>query len=96
MLDARLSDDITLRCDALLDRIAATPVAPNAHALRVTLAECDAIERTLTDPKAICRLRDVRHWVRLAYDHTLHAYRPDQVRRNMLQALTAFGATPRV
>jgi len=95
MLDTRLSDDISLRCDALLDRIAATPAIPNAHALRVTLAECDAIEHTLTDPKAICRLRDVRHWARLAYGHTLHGYRPDQVRRNLLQALSAFGATSR-
>lgn len=95
MLDTRLSDDITLRCDALLDRIAATPVAPNTHALRVTLAECDAIERALTDPKAICRLRDVRHWLRLAYGRTLHGYRPDQVRCNLLQALTAFSATAR-
>ena len=47
MLDTRLSNDRTLRCEALLDRVAATAIGPNAHALRVTLAECDAIERTV-------------------------------------------------
>jgi hypothetical protein len=92
MLDTHLSDDIRLRCDALLDRIAATAVAPNAHALRVALAECDAMERGVTDAFAMCQLRDVRHWLRLAYTHSLHGYPPDQVRTNLLRALARFGA----
>lgn len=95
MLDTRLSDDIVLRCEALLDRAAATPIGPNAHSLRVALAECEAMERALGDPVAICRLRDVRHWLRLAYSHTLHGYPPEQLRRNLLRALAAFGAISR-
>lgn len=92
MLDTRLSNDRTLRCEALLDRVAATAIGPNAHALRVTLAECDAIERTVADPFAICRLRDVRHWLRLAYGRTLHGYPPDDLRRNLLRALETLAA----
>jgi hypothetical protein len=95
MLDTRLSDDITLRCEALFDRIAATPVGPNAHALRVALAECDAMERAVDDPSAICKLRDVRHWLRLAYGHTLHGYPPADLRCNLLRALARFGAMSR-
>lgn len=95
MLDTRLSDDITLRCEALLDRISATPVGPNAHALRVAFAECETMERAVQDPLAICKLRDVRHWLRLAYGHALHGYPADQLRANLLRALAAFGATVR-
>jgi hypothetical protein len=95
MLDTRISDDVQLRCEALFDRIAATPVGPNAHALRVALAECDAMERALTEASAIYRLRDVRHWLRLAYSHTLHGYPPDDLRRNLLRALAAFAASSR-
>jgi hypothetical protein len=95
MLDTRLSDDFTLRCEALLDRVAATPVGPNAHALKVALAECDAIERAIADPSAICRVRDARHWLRLAYGQTLHAYPPDQVRENLLRVLGDLVATLR-
>lgn len=96
MLDTRLTDDLTLRCEALIDRIAAAPIGPNAHMLRVALAECEAVERAVADAMAICRLRDVRHWLRLAYGHTLHGYPPDHVRRNLISALERFAATSRV
>lgn len=95
MLDTRLSNDCTLRCEALLDRVAATAIGPNAHALRVTLAECDAMERAVADPFAICRLRDVRHWLRLAYGRTLHGYPPDQLRCSLLRALEALATASR-
>ncbi len=95
MLDTRLSNDCTLRCEALLDRVAATAIGPNAHALRVTLAECDAMEQTVADPFAICRLRDVRHWLRLAYGQTLHGYPPDHLRRSLLRALEALATASR-
>lgn len=87
MLDMRLSDDLVLRCEALLDRVAATTIGPNAHALRVMLAECDAMERAVTAPFAVCRVRDVRNWLRLAYGRTLHGYPSDQLRRNLMRAL---------
>ncbi len=93
MLDARLSETLLLRCEALRDRVAATAIGPNAHALRVALAECDAMERGLVAPFAICRLRDARHWLRLAYGQTLHGYPPDALRRNLLQSLADFSAT---
>lgn len=92
MLDTRPVADPALRCDALLDRVAATPIAPNAHALKVALAECDAIEQALADPAAICRLRDARHWLRLAYGHALHGYPPERLRENLLGALSALRA----
>jgi hypothetical protein len=95
MLDTRLSNDSTLRCEALVDRVAATAMGPNAHALRVTLAECDALERTATDPFTICRLRDARHWLRLAFGKTLHGYPPDALRRNVLQALNNLAVASR-
>lgn len=95
MLDTRISDDILLRCDALFDRIAATPIAPNPHALRVALAECDAMERAVSDASVICRLRDLRHWLRLAYGHTLHGYPPDPLRLNLLRSLAGFVAACR-
>lgn len=91
MLDTRLLDDVVLRCEALHDRVAATPVTPNARALKVMLAECAAMERAVGDPFDVCRLRDVRHWLRLAYGRTLHGYPPDQLRRNLLRALASFG-----
>jgi hypothetical protein len=93
MLDTRLSDHFALRCDALLDRVAATAIGANAHALRVALAECDAMEQAIADPFAICRLRDARHWLRLAYGQTLHGYPPDQLRRNLLRALEDLAAS---
>ena len=92
MLDTRIYDDITLRCEALFDRVAATPIGPNPHALRVALAECDAMERAVENPVIICRVRDVRYWVRLAYGRTLHGYPPEDLRRNLLGALTRFTA----
>lgn len=95
MLDTRFSDDITLRCEALFDRVAATPVGPNPHTLRVALAECDAMERAIDSPVAICRVRDVRYWVRLAYGHTLHGYPPEDLRSNLLGALTRLTAAVR-
>jgi hypothetical protein len=91
MLDTRPTDDTdtitTLRCEALSDRVAATPVGRNPHALRVALAECDALERGTRDPMAICRLRDTRYWFRLAYGDTLHGYPPAQLRRILLDAI---------
>lgn len=95
MLDTRQTDDIALRCEALFDRVAATPVGINAHTLRVALAECDAIERALDNPSGICRLRDVRHWLRLAYGHSLHGYPADQLRSNLLRALAGLGVRSR-
>lgn len=95
MLDTRLSDDIVLRSEALFDRVAAAPIGPNAHSLKVALAECEAMERALEDPVAICRLRDARHWLRLAYSHTLHGYPPEQLRSNLLKALASFAAVTR-
>ncbi|WP_072391816.1 hypothetical protein [Hyphomicrobium sp. CS1GBMeth3] len=95
MLDTRSVSDTVLRCDALLDRVAATPIGPNAHGLRVMLAECDAIERALVEPAAVCRLRDVRHWLRLAYDRSLHGYPPERLRESLLGALAALGKMSR-
>jgi len=93
MLETRLSDILLLRCEALRDRVAATAIGPNAHALRVALAECDAMERAVVAPAAVCRLRDARHWFRLAYGQTLHGYPPDALRRNLLKSLSDFSAT---
>lgn len=95
MLEAHALDAAELRCEALHDRVAATPIKPNAHALRVMLAECDAIERALIEPAAVCRLRNVRHWLRLAYDRTLHAYPPERIRENLLGALQALAKMSR-
>lgn len=95
MLDTRPVDTVVLRCEALLARVAATPVGPDAHALKVALAECDAIERALSDPSAICRLRDVRHWLRLAYGRTLHGYPEDRLRESLLGALAGLRAASR-
>lgn len=96
MLDTRLSDDLALRCEALLDRVAATAIGPNVRALRVALAECDAMERSVSDPSGICRLRHARHWLRLTYGQTLHAYPPDQVRANLQRALLDLASSVRV
>ena len=95
MLDTRLADDVTLRSEALVDRVAATPIGPNPHGLKVALAECDLLERAISDPISICRLRDVRHWLRLAYGHALHGYPPEDLRRHLLRALATFGETSR-
>lgn len=89
MLDTPLEDDVALRCDALADRVAATPIGRNAHALKVALAECAAMEAALESPLAVCRLRDVRHWLRLAYGDALHAYPADALRRIALDAIGA-------
>lgn len=88
MLDTRPTDDTTLRCEALFDRVAATPIGKNPHALKVVLAECDALERAIRSPSAICRLRDMRHWLRLAYGDALHGYPADQLRRIVLNAIS--------
>ena len=88
MLDTLPTDDTTLRCEALFDRVAATPIGKNPHALRVVLAECDALERSIRNPSAICRLRDMRHWLRLAYGDALHGYPADQLRRIVLDAIS--------
>jgi hypothetical protein len=95
MLDTRPTDDTTLRCEALFDRVAATPIGRNPHALRVALAECDALEKAARDPLAICKLRDARHWFRLAYGDTLHGYPPDQLRKILLNAITDCAARRR-
>ena len=95
MLDTRLANDVTLRSEALIDRVTATPLGPNPHGLKVVLAECDLLERAISDPVSICRLRDVRHWLRLAYGHALHGYPPEDLRRHLLRALAAFGETSR-
>jgi hypothetical protein len=90
MLDTRLTDDITLRGEALIDRVAATPIGSNPHALTVMLAECDALERTLRSPSTIYKLRAARHWLRLAYGDTLHSYPGDRLRGIALGALSEF------
>jgi hypothetical protein len=90
MLDTRLTDDVTLRCDALFDRVQATPIGRNAHALTVSLAECEALERALKSPSAIYKLRAARHWLRLAYGPSLHAYPPERLRLIVLDALSEF------
>lgn len=95
MLDTRLALDTSLRCDALYDRVAATPIGINPHALRVMQIECDTIEASLKQPLAICRVRDIRHWLNLAYGHTLHGYPPAHLRNNLLNALAAFAETNR-
>ena len=95
MLDTRLADDITLRCDALADRIAATPIGKNARALRVGLAEFDALERASLTPFALCKLRNARHWLRLAYGDTLHAYPPARLRRILIEALAGISEMAR-
>lgn len=95
MLDTHLADDITLRCDALCDRVAATPIGRNAHALRVALAECDALERAIQDPYVTCKLRDARHWLRLAYGGELHGYPADRLRTIVLEAIAGVGAASR-
>jgi hypothetical protein len=88
MLDTRLTDDITLRGEALIDRVAATPIGSNTHALTVMLAECDDIERTLRSPSTIYKLRAARHWLQLAYGTTLHSYPSDRLRGITLGALS--------
>lgn len=95
MLDTRPIDDTALRSEALLDRVAATPFGANAHTLKVVLAECDALERSLLSPSAICKLRDARHWLRLAYGSVLHGYPAAQLRRNTLDALAGVTAACR-
>lgn len=94
MLDTRLSDDLALRSEALRDRVAAMPIGPNMHSLKVVLAECDVIERGLSHPAAICKLRDVRHWLKLAYGHALHGYPAHDLRNHLLRALAAFEDAP--
>lgn len=95
MLDTHLADDTTLRCEALFDRVAATPLGQNPHALKVALAECDALEQAIRSPSMICKLRDLRHWLRLAYGHTLHGYPEDALRNILLDAITGFGGAVR-
>ncbi len=95
MLDTRLTDDAVLRCEALLDRVAATPTGRNAHALAVAMAECDALERAVEAPSAICKLRDVRHWLRLACGTALHGYPPAELRRALLDAISGLAAALR-
>lgn len=95
MLDTHLADDTTLRCEALFDRVAATPIGQNPHALKVALAECDALEHAIRSPSMICKLRDLRHWLRLAYGHTLHGYPEDALRNILLDAITGFGGAVR-
>jgi hypothetical protein len=89
--DTRKSD-ARLRCEALIDRVTAIPVGENPQALSVILAECEALERAVSDPSAVCKLRDARHWLKLAYGHELHAYPAADLRRQMLRALEAFCA----
>jgi hypothetical protein len=91
MLDTRLIPDVTLRCDALFDRIQATPVGANAHTLRIAMAECDALERGIGTPLALCKLRDARHWLRLAYGDTLHGYPSHRLRAIVLEAIADVG-----
>lgn len=95
MLDTRQIDDITLRCDALCDRVAATPIGRNDRALRVAMAECDALERAMLTPFALCKLRDARHWLRLAYGNTLHGYPPPLLRSVLLEAIAGVGEAAR-
>lgn len=97
MLDTRQAQDTLskgdarLRCEALIDRVMAIPVGPNPQALGVILAECAALEQAAAEsPLAVCKLRDARHWLKLAYGHELHAYPPEAVRRQTLEALRAF------
>lgn len=96
MLDRRLTDDTTLRCDALFDRVAATPIGRNAHALRVVLAECDALELRVADAALVCKLRDLRHWLRLAYGDTLHSYPASTLRTIVLDAIDGFRCAVRI
>ncbi len=91
MPDTRLTDDVTLRIDAMLDRIAATPIGRNADVLQASLADCDALERSQSCAMTICKLRDLRHWLRLAYGDALHAYPSDQLRRILLDAIASVG-----
>jgi hypothetical protein len=95
MLDTHLADDTALRCEALFDRVAATPLGQNPHALKVALAECDALEHAIESPSMICKLRDMRHWLRLAYGHTLHGYPEDALRGVLLDAIAGFGGAVR-
>lgn len=95
MPDTRPTDDVRLRIDAMLERIAATPIGRNADVLQVALAECDALERSQGSAMAICKLRDLRHWLRLAYGEALHAYPADQLRRILRDAIAALGETSR-
>jgi hypothetical protein len=90
MLGTRLTDDISLRGEALIERIAATPIGNNPQALAVMLAECTAIERSLESASSIYKLRAARHWIRLAYSNTLHSYPNDRLRRIALGALSDF------
>ncbi|HEX2843151.1 hypothetical protein [Hyphomicrobium sp.] len=95
MPDTRLTDDVTLRVDAMLDRIAATPIGRNADVLQASLADCDALEHSQGSAMAICKLRDLRHWLRLAYGDALHAYPADQLRRILRDAIMNLGGTAR-
>jgi len=95
MLDTPLVDDTTLRCEALSDRVAALPIGPNAHTLKVALAECDMLERAVDTPLGLCKVRDARHWLRLAFGTTLHGYPPERLRAILLKALAEIGTTAR-
>lgn len=88
--DTRLADDTALRCEALADRVAATAIGRNAHALKVALAECDALEHGAASSSLVCKLRDLRHWLRLAYGDTLHGYPPTALRAHLLEAIECF------
>lgn len=95
MLDTRLIDDAALRCEALSDRIAATPVGANPHALSIAMAELDALERAVATPLGLCKLRDARHWVRLAYGRALHGYPADRLRAILIQVIADIAASVR-
>jgi len=95
MLDTRFIDDAALRCEALSDRIAATPIGPNGHALRIAMAELDALERAIAGPLGLCKLRDARHWLRLAYGGALHGYPSEQLRAILKKAVADVGASVR-
>jgi hypothetical protein len=96
MLDARQAEDALVetdaaaRCAALIERVAATPIGPNPQALSAMLADCAVLERTAPNPSAVCKLRDARHWLRLAYGYELHAYPAADLRRLMRAALEEF------
>lgn len=90
MLGTRPLSDIALRCNVLRDRAASLPIGPNPEALSLMLAECAAIEGALSNPLDVCRLRDIRHWVQLAYGRTLHGYPADRLQQSLLGAVAAF------
>lgn len=92
MLGTRLPDDVALRCNVLRDRVASLPIGPNPDTLSLMMTECAAIEGALSDPLDVCRLRDIRHWIQLAYGRTLHGYPADRLQQSLLNALAAFEA----